>query len=157
MSVYIFEMFSCKTFLLSQMTHYIHTCFVEMFTTSVFYFTEHIHTCFVDNKRKKVRVRWKIRNSLLKVVNDRLPACGMSCHSVYNVYAPCTLTNHKHWVALMIDLVNCEIKVYDSIVSLIPNEILKEELAPLSTSLPNILNTMDFYEESIYTNVCSRN
>ncbi|CAL8087033.1 unnamed protein product [Prunus armeniaca] len=50
----------------------------------------------------------------------------------------------------------CEIKVYDSIVSLIPYEILKEELASLSITIPNLLNTIDFYEEGVYANDCSR-
>ncbi|CAL2270917.1 unnamed protein product [Prunus armeniaca] len=65
-------------------------------------------------------------------------------------------TKYKHWVALMTDLVKCEIKVYDSMVSLIPYEILKEELAPLSITIPNLLNTIDFYEECVYANDCSR-
>ncbi|BBN70331.1 hypothetical protein Prudu_1459S000100, partial [Prunus dulcis] len=95
----------------------------------------HIRTCFADNKRKKEQVGWKIRNSLLNVVNGKVPACGMDWQ------------NYKHWVAVMIDLVLCEIKVYDSKVSLIPDEIVKEELAPLSITLPNLLNTIDFYEE----------
>ncbi|KAI5337910.1 hypothetical protein L3X38_017181 [Prunus dulcis] len=55
-----------------------------------------------------------------------VPACGMDWQNAYKVYAPCMLTKYKHWVALMIDLVKCEIKVYDSMVSLIPDEILKE-------------------------------
>lgn len=75
---------------------------------------------------------------------------------MFKVYVPFMLTKHKHWVALMIDLVNCEIKVYDSMVVLIPNEILKHELAPLSTSLPNILNDIDVYKEGLYTNDYSR-
>ncbi|BBN68054.1 hypothetical protein Prudu_263S001200 [Prunus dulcis] len=37
----------------------------------------HIRTCFADNKRKKEQVGWKIRNSLLNVVNGKVPACGM--------------------------------------------------------------------------------
>ncbi|BBH02319.1 hypothetical protein Prudu_012850 [Prunus dulcis] len=41
-------------------------------------------------------------------------------------------------------------------VSLIPDEILKEELAPLSITIPNLLNTIDFYEEGVYANNCSR-
>ncbi|BBG94106.1 hypothetical protein Prudu_002311 [Prunus dulcis] len=89
----------------------------------------HIHTCFAHNKRKKEQVGWKIRNSLLNVVNGKVPACGMDWQNTYKVYAPCMLTKYKHWVAVMIDLVKCEIKVYDSKVSLIPDEILKEELA----------------------------
>ncbi|CAL2271200.1 unnamed protein product [Prunus armeniaca] len=41
-------------------------------------------------------------------------------------------------------------------ISLIPDEILKEELAPLSITIPNLLNTIDFYEEGVYANDCSR-
>ncbi|KAI5324741.1 hypothetical protein L3X38_033814 [Prunus dulcis] len=85
-----------------------------------------------------------------------VPACGMSWENAYKVCAPCMLTKYKHWVALMIDLVKCEIKVYDSMVSLISNEILKEELALLSITIPNLLNTIDFYEEGFYANDCSR-
>ncbi|KAI5350503.1 hypothetical protein L3X38_003394 [Prunus dulcis] len=102
----------------------------------------HIRTCFADNKRKKQQVGWKIRNSLLNVVNK--------------VYAPFMLMKYKHWVAVMIDLVLCEIKVYDSKVSLIPDDIVKEELAPLSITLPNLLNTIDFYEQVVYANNCNR-
>ncbi|CAL2238568.1 unnamed protein product [Prunus armeniaca] len=117
----------------------------------------HIHTCFADNKRRKEQVGWKIRNSLLNVVNGKVPTCGMDWQNAYKVYAPCMLTKYKHWVVVMIDLVNCEIKVYNSIVSRIPDEILKEELAPLSITIPNLLNTIDFYEEGVYANDCSQN
>ncbi|BBN67525.1 hypothetical protein Prudu_102S002200 [Prunus dulcis] len=71
-----------------------------------------------------------------------VPPCGMDWKNVYKVYAPFMLTKYKHWVAVMIDLVLCEIKVYDSKVSLIPDDIVKEELAPLSITLPNLLNTI---------------
>ncbi|KAI5327089.1 hypothetical protein L3X38_026485 [Prunus dulcis] len=85
-----------------------------------------------------------------------VPACGMSWENAFYVYVPCMLTKYKHWVALMIDLVKCEIKVYDSMVLLIPDEILKEELALLSIMITNILNTFEFYEEGFYANDCSR-
>ncbi|KAI5340629.1 hypothetical protein L3X38_019903 [Prunus dulcis] len=85
-----------------------------------------------------------------------VPVCGMDWQNVYKVYALCMLMKYKHWVAVMIDLVKCEIKVYDSMVSLIPDEILKEELAPLSITIPNLLNTIDFYEKGVYANNCSR-
>ncbi|KAI5312996.1 hypothetical protein L3X38_042170 [Prunus dulcis] len=123
--------------------------------TDVF-FMNHIYTCFADNKRKKQQLGWKIRKSLLNVVNGKVPPCGMDWQNVYKVYAPFMLTKYKHWVAVMIDLVLCEIKVYDSKVSLIPDDIVKEELAPLSITLPNLLNTIDFYEEGVYANNCSR-
>ncbi|KAI5323924.1 hypothetical protein L3X38_032997 [Prunus dulcis] len=129
---------------------------ISDWTTTDVFFMNHIHTCFVDNKRKKEQVGWKIRNSLLNVVNGKVPACGMDWQNVYKVYAPCMLTKYKHWVAVMIDLVLCEIKVYDSKVSLIPDEILKEKLAILSITIPNLLNTIDFYEEGVYANNCSR-
>ncbi|KAI5318488.1 hypothetical protein L3X38_038196 [Prunus dulcis] len=90
-----------------------------------------------------------------KRIIPNVPARGMSWENAYKVYAPCMLTKYKHWVALMIDLVKCEIKVYDSMVSLIPDEILKEDLAPLSITIPNLLNTMDFYEKGFYANDCS--
>ncbi|KAI5344017.1 hypothetical protein L3X38_011894 [Prunus dulcis] len=131
---------------------------VEMadWTTTDVFFKNHISTCFAENKRKKQQVGWKIRKSLLNVVNGKVPPCGMDCQNVYKVYTPFMLTKYKHWVAVMIDLVLCEIKVYDSKVSLIPDDIVKEELAPLSITLPNLLNTIDFYEEGVYANNCSR-
>ncbi|KAI5335451.1 hypothetical protein L3X38_025584 [Prunus dulcis] len=125
-------------------------------TTTDVFFMNHIRTCFADNKRKKQQLGWKIRKSLLNVVNGKVPSCGMDWQNVYKVYAPFMLTKYKHWVAVMIDLVLCEIKVYDSKVSLIPDDIVKEELAPLSITLPNLLNTIDFYEEGVYANNCSR-
>ncbi|KAI5323722.1 hypothetical protein L3X38_032794 [Prunus dulcis] len=129
---------------------------ISDWTTTDVFFMNHIRTCFADNKRKKEQVGWKIRNSLLNVVNGKVPVCGMDWQNVYKVYAPCMLTKYKHWVAVMIDLVLCEIKVYDPKVSLIPDEIVKEELAPLSITIPNLLNTIDFYEEGVYANNCSR-
>ena len=105
----------------------------------------HIRTCFADNKRKKQQLGWKIRKSLLNVVNGKVPPCGLDWQTVYKVYTPFMLTKYKHWVAVMIDLVLCEIKVYDSKVSLIPDDIVKEEL-----------NTIDFYEEGVYANNYSR-
>ncbi|CAL2229922.1 unnamed protein product [Prunus armeniaca] len=128
---------------------------ISDWTTTDVFFMNHIHTCFTDNKRKKEQVGWKIRTSLVNVVNGKVPARGMDCQNAYKVYAPCMLTKYKHWVAVMIDLVQCEIKVYDSMVSLIPDEILKEELAPLSITIPNLLNAIDFYEEGVYANDCS--
>ncbi|CAL9024126.1 unnamed protein product [Prunus brigantina] len=116
----------------------------------------HIHTCFADNKRKKEQVGWKIRSSLVNVVNGKVPACGLDWQHTYKVYVPCMLPKYKHWVALEIDLIQCEIKVYDSMVSLIPDESLKEELGPLSITIPNLLNTLDFYEEGVYANECTR-
>ncbi|CAL2241528.1 unnamed protein product [Prunus armeniaca] len=129
---------------------------ISDWTTTDVFFMNHIHTCFADNKRRKEQVGWKIRNSLLNVVNGKVPAYGMDWQNAYKVYAPCMLTKYKHWVAVMIDMVNCEIKVYDSMVSLIPDEMLNEELAPLSITIPNLLNTIDFYEEGVYANDCSR-
>ncbi|KAI5343094.1 hypothetical protein L3X38_010970 [Prunus dulcis] len=120
---------------------------ISDWTMTDVFFMNHIHTCFADNKRKKEQVGWKIRNSLLNVVNGKVPACRMDWQNAYKVYAPCMLMKYKHWLAVMIDLVLCEIKVYDSKVLLIPDEILKEELAPLSITIPNLLNTVDFYEE----------
>ncbi|KAI5327739.1 hypothetical protein L3X38_027135 [Prunus dulcis] len=125
-------------------------------TTTDVFFMNHISTCFAENKRKKQQVGWKIRKSLLNVVNGKVPPCGMDWQNVYKVYTPFMLTKYKHWVAVMIDLVLCEIKVYDSKVSLIPDDIVKEELGPLSITLPNLLNTIDFYEEGVYANNCTR-
>lgn len=56
----------------------------------------------------------------------------------------------------MIDIVKCEIKVYDSMISLILDEILKEELVSLSTSLPNVLNAIEFYEFGVHANDYNR-
>ncbi|KAI5327394.1 hypothetical protein L3X38_026790 [Prunus dulcis] len=125
-------------------------------TTTDVFFMNHISTCFAENKRKKQQVGWKIKKSLLNVVNGKVPPCGLDWQNVYTMYTPFMLTKYKHWVAVMIDLVLCEIKVYDSKVSLIPDDIIKEELAPLSITLPNLLNTMDFYEKGVYANNCSR-
>ncbi|XP_016652625.1 PREDICTED: uncharacterized protein LOC103343679 [Prunus mume] len=119
-------------------------------------FQNHIHTCFADNKRKKEQVGWKIRTSLVNVVNGKVPACGLDWQNTYKVYVPCMLQKYKHWVALEIDLIQCEIKVYDSMVSLIPDQSLKEELGPLSITIPNLLHTLDFYEEGVYANECTR-
>ncbi|CAL8078153.1 unnamed protein product [Prunus armeniaca] len=99
---------------------------ISDWTTTDVFFMNHIHTCFADNKRKKEQVGWKIRTSLVNVVNGK------------------------------IDLIQCEIKVYDSMVSLIPDKSLKEELGPLSITIPNLLHTLDFYEEGVYANECTR-
>ncbi|BBN68515.1 hypothetical protein Prudu_463S000200 [Prunus dulcis] len=127
---------------------------ISDWTTTDVFFMNHIHTCFADNKRKKEQVGWKIRNSLLNVVNGKVPACGMDWQNTYKVYAPCMLTKYKHWVAVMIDLVKCEIKVYDSKVSLIPDEILKEELAPFNYDSKSSQH-IDFYEEGVYANIAA--
>ncbi|BBG96687.1 hypothetical protein Prudu_005559 [Prunus dulcis] len=77
----------------------------------------HIRTCFADNKRKKAG--W-VENQ--KQFTER-----------------CKWQGSGVWDGLA--------ELYDSKVSLIPDEILKEELAPLSITLPNLLNTIDFYEK----------
>ncbi|CAL9000031.1 unnamed protein product [Prunus brigantina] len=129
---------------------------ISEWTTTDVFFMNHIHTCFADNKRKKEQVEWKIRSSLVNVVNGKVPACGLDWQNTYKVYVPCMLPKYKHWVALEIDLIQCEIKVHDSMVSLIPDQSLKEELGPLSITIPNLLNTLDFYEEGVYANECTR-
>ncbi|CAL8162340.1 unnamed protein product [Prunus armeniaca] len=129
---------------------------ISDWTTTDVFFMNHIHTCFADNKRKKEQVGWKIRTSLVNVVNGKVPACGLDWQNTYKVYVPCMLQKYKHWVALEIDLIQCEIKVYDSMVSLIPDQSLKEELGPLSITIPNLLHTLDFYEEGVYANECTR-
>ncbi|CAL9010715.1 unnamed protein product [Prunus brigantina] len=86
-----------------------------------------------------------------------ISAYVMSWQSVYKVYAACILTKYKHWVVLIIDLIKYEIKVYDSMVSLIPDEILREELTMLSTLLLNVLNAIEFYEFGFYANDCNQN
>ncbi|KAI5312182.1 hypothetical protein L3X38_041355 [Prunus dulcis] len=83
-------------------------------TTTDVFFMNHISTCFAENKRKKQQVGWKIRKSLLNVVNGKVPPCGLDWQNVYKVYTPFMLTKYKYWVAVMIDLVLSEIKVYDS-------------------------------------------
>ncbi|CAL2246779.1 unnamed protein product [Prunus armeniaca] len=103
---------------------------ISDWTTTDVFFMNHIHTCFADNKRKKEQVGWKIRTSLVNVVNGKVPACGLDWQNTYK----------------------CEIKVYDSMVSLIPDQSLKEELGPLSITIPNLLHTLDFYEEGVYAN-----
>ncbi|CAL8089821.1 unnamed protein product [Prunus armeniaca] len=129
---------------------------ISDWTTTDVFFMNHIHTCFADNKRKKEQVGWKIRTSLVNVVNGKVPTCGLDWQNTYKVYVPCMLPKYKHWVALEIDLIQCEIKVYDSMVSLIPDQSLKEELGPLSITIPNLLHTLDFYEEGVYANECTR-
>ncbi|KAI5354933.1 hypothetical protein L3X38_007828 [Prunus dulcis] len=56
---------------------------ISDWTTTDTFFMNHIRTCFADNKRKKEQVGWKIRNSLLNVVNGKVPACGMDWQNVY--------------------------------------------------------------------------
>ncbi|BBG96661.1 hypothetical protein Prudu_005524 [Prunus dulcis] len=51
--------------------------------------------------------------------------------------------------------VETEIEFFTSLVKA-DGEILKEELALLSITIPNLLNTFDFYEEGVYTNDCNR-
>ncbi|BBN68512.1 hypothetical protein Prudu_462S000100 [Prunus dulcis] len=124
-------------------------------TTTDVFFMNHISTCL---RRKKEKTAGWVENQ--KKFTQRCKWEGSSvwvglAERLYGVY-PFMLTKYKHWVAVMIDLVLCEIKVYDSKVSLIPDDIIKEELAPLSITLPNLLNTMDFYEEGVYANNCSR-
>ncbi|CAL2229224.1 unnamed protein product [Prunus armeniaca] len=99
---------------------------------------------------------WKRQQELEEVEISDWTTTDVFFMNTYKVYAPCMLMKYKHWVALMIDLVLCEIKVYDSMISLIPYEILKEELAPLSITIPNLLNSIDFYEEGVYANDCRR-
>ncbi|KAI5354936.1 hypothetical protein L3X38_007831 [Prunus dulcis] len=61
-----------------------------------------------------------------------VPPCGMDWQNVYKVYAPFMLTKYKHWVAVMIDLNS-------------PRYQLRFQI-----------NTIDFYEEGVYANNCSR-
>ncbi|CAL9000924.1 unnamed protein product [Prunus brigantina] len=123
---------------------------ISDWTTTDVFFMNHIHTCFADNKRKKEQVQWKIRSSLVNVVNGKVPACGLDWQNTYKVYVPCMLPKYKHWVALEIDLIQCEIKVYDSMVSLIPEESLKEELGPRQLRF-QIFRTPSTFMKKVFT------
>ncbi|BBN68074.1 hypothetical protein Prudu_271S000300, partial [Prunus dulcis] len=79
-----------------------------------------------------------------------VPVCGMDWQNVYKVYAPLYVDEVQALVAVMIDLVLCEIKVYDSKVSLIPDEILKEELARFQLRF-QIFSTPSTFMKKVFT------
>ncbi|CAL2240348.1 unnamed protein product [Prunus armeniaca] len=84
---------------------------ISDWTTTDVFFMNHIHTCFADNKRKKEQVGWKIRTSLVNVVNGKVPGCGLDWQNTYKV---------------------------------------------IGITIPNLLHTLDFYEEGVYANECTR-
>ncbi|KAL4028519.1 hypothetical protein IC575_011716 [Cucumis melo] len=57
---------------------------------------------------------------------------------LYNVHA-------NHWVILCLDLVSCQVKVWDSLLSLTTAEEMRNILLPIRESVPNLLDSTGFF------------
>ncbi|KAA0049386.1 Ulp1-like peptidase [Cucumis melo var. makuwa] len=59
-------------------------------------------------------------------------------YSTFNVHA-------NHWVLLCLDLVSCQVKVWDSLPSLTTTEEMRNILLPIRELVPNLLDSTGFF------------
>ncbi|KAL0558984.1 hypothetical protein IC582_003573 [Cucumis melo] len=64
--------------------------------------------------------------------------------SVDYVYSPFNL-NANHWVLLCLDLVSCQVKVRDSLLSLTTAEEMRNILLAIREFVPNLLDSTEFF------------
>ncbi|KAL6284924.1 hypothetical protein ACE6H2_015853 [Prunus campanulata] len=62
-----------------------------------------------------------------------------SWESVNQVFLPFNLERQKHWILLVLDLKECEIRVYDSKEDLCRSQAIQRAVQPVSKILPRLL------------------
>ncbi|KAL6284770.1 hypothetical protein ACE6H2_015699 [Prunus campanulata] len=81
----------------------------------------------------------KHSNGLVGMVKGEGYKLAKSWESVNQVFLPFNLERQKHWILLVLDLKECEIRVYDSKVDLCRTQAIQRAMQPVSKILPRLL------------------
>ncbi|KAL0548278.1 hypothetical protein IC582_012726 [Cucumis melo] len=73
--------------------------------------------------------------------------------SVDYVYSPFNV-HANHWVLLCLDLVSCQVKVWDSLPSLTTTEEMRNILLPIRELVPNLLDSTGFFARRGGSSTC---
>ncbi|CAB4303744.1 unnamed protein product [Prunus armeniaca] len=76
---------------------------------------------------------------LLGMVKGEGPKLAKSWSSVNRVCLPFNLQRQKHWVLLVVDVKECEIRAYDSKVDLCRTQAIQRVVQPVAKMLPRFL------------------
>ena len=89
-----------------------------------------------DYKGKK---DMKHSNGLLEMVKGEWPKLGKSGSSVKFICMPFNLERQKHWILLVVDLKECEIRAYDSKIDMCRTQTIERAVKPVGQLLPRLL------------------
>lgn len=82
---------------------------------------------------------WSPDTRLEQYVRGMRPAFSQPWEAVDVIYVP-FLISHNHWVAIVIDMVNCCMKLYDSYVRLNTDGQIRDCIQPIAYMFPHLLN-----------------
>ncbi|CAF1927233.1 unnamed protein product, partial [Brassica napus] len=88
---------------------------------------------------------WKVTDTYKRIFNGTHPADRVTnkkwFHDIDHLYA-CHFVHNTHWVALDIDLKNMTVTVYDSILTVLDDNEIRNSCRPFAKMIPAILNAM---------------
>ncbi|KAI5338546.1 hypothetical protein L3X38_017817 [Prunus dulcis] len=76
---------------------------------------------------------------MLGMVKGEGPKLAKSGSSVNCICLPFNLQRQKHWILLVVDLKECEIRVYDSKIDLCRTQAVEWAVQPVAKMLPRLL------------------
>lgn len=82
---------------------------------------------------------WSPDTRLEQYVRGLRPAFSLPWEAVDMIYVP-FLVSHNHWVAIVIDMVNHSMKLYDSYVRLNTDGQMSDYIHPIAYMFPHLLN-----------------
>ncbi|KAL6286742.1 hypothetical protein ACE6H2_011132 [Prunus campanulata] len=88
-------------------------------------------------------------NGLVGIVKGEGHKLAKSCRSVNQVFLPFNLQRQKHWILLVIDLKECEIRAYDSKVDLCRTQAIQRAVQPVSKILPRLLHEAGYIGDGL--------
>ncbi|CAL9005455.1 unnamed protein product [Prunus brigantina] len=86
---------------------------------------------------------------LLGMVKGERPKLAKSWLSVNCVCLPFNLQRQKHWILLVVDLKECEIRAYDSKVDLCRTQAIQRAVQPVAKMLPQLLKESGYIGDGL--------
>ncbi|CAB4308732.1 unnamed protein product [Prunus armeniaca] len=106
----------------------------------------------LDYKQMKAYVGKEDRQhskGLLGMVKGEGPKLAKSWSSVNRVCLPFNLQRQKHWILLVVDLKECEIRAYDSKVDLCRTQAIQRAVQPVAKMLPWLLKESGYIGDGL--------
>ncbi|CAL2270201.1 unnamed protein product [Prunus armeniaca] len=76
---------------------------------------------------------------LMGMIKGEGPRLAKSWSSVNHVCLPFNLQRQKHWILLVVELKECEIRAYDSKVDMCRTQAIQRAVQPVAKMLPQLL------------------
>lgn len=116
-----------------------HVCFFSFQRLLVAKWPEY-QECIKENRP----FHWKEEYRLVDYVVGSKQDCQDPWVNVDYIYSPFNI-HGNHWILLCLDLVRCQVKVWDSLPSLTSAEDMRSILEPIQEMVPNLLDTTGFF------------